>query len=165
MNGSVAVRVGVPAGLVLAVLLAYAGALHAPFQFDDWWAIAGDTRAHSPEAWWRAQPGIRPLLKLVNALNWTLAATPPAFRALNIAIHAATALLAWALWRDWLPRLAKMDAASRSALPGITPDRTFQVIAGGIVLSEAMRAFGVKELDVSPWALREGRLLQMLDRV
>ncbi|WP_347753595.1 Ppx/GppA phosphatase family protein [Agrococcus sp. ProA11] len=66
---------------------------------------------------------------------------------------------------DWLPRLAKMDADSRSALPGITPDRTFQVIAGGIVLSEAMRAFGLKELDVSPWALREGRLLQMLDRV
>ena len=106
MSGSAIVRVGVPAGLVLAVLLAYAGALHAPFQFDDWWAIVGDARAHSPEAWWRAQPGIRPLLKLVNALNWTLAATPPAFRAVNIAIHAATALLAWALWRDWLPRLA-----------------------------------------------------------
>ncbi|WP_083587045.1 Ppx/GppA phosphatase family protein [Agrococcus sp. Marseille-P2731] len=66
---------------------------------------------------------------------------------------------------DWLPRLAKMDADSRAALPGITPDRTFQVIAGGIVLSEAMRAFGIKSLDVSPWALREGRLLQMLDRV
>ena len=66
---------------------------------------------------------------------------------------------------DWVPRLARMDATSRTALPGITPDRTFQVIAGGIVLSEAMRAFGVKELDVSPWALREGRLLQMLDRV
>lgn len=33
------------------------------------------------------------------------------------------------------------------------------------MLSETMRAFGVKELDVSPWALREGRLLQMLDRV
>ena len=66
---------------------------------------------------------------------------------------------------DWVPRLARMDAASRAALPGITPDRTFQIIAGGIVLSEAMRAFGVRELDVSPWALREGRLLQMLDRV
>lgn len=66
---------------------------------------------------------------------------------------------------DWVPRLAKMDASSRTALPGITPDRTFQIVAGGIVLSEAMRAFGVKELDVSPWALREGRLLQMLDRV
>ncbi|MFJ6113365.1 Ppx/GppA phosphatase family protein [Agrococcus sediminis] len=66
---------------------------------------------------------------------------------------------------DWVPRLAKMDARSRAALPGITPERTFQIVAGGVVLSEAMRAFGVKQLDVSPWALREGRLLQMLDRV
>ncbi|WP_404313404.1 Ppx/GppA family phosphatase [Agrococcus terreus] len=66
---------------------------------------------------------------------------------------------------DWVPRLARMDAPSRAALPGITPDRTFQIVAGGIVLSEAMRAFGAKELDVSPWALREGRLLDMLDRL
>ena len=75
------------------------------------------------------------------------------------------AVLTRAQLDDWVPRLARMDAASRAALPGITPDRTFQIVAGGIVLSETMRAFGVKELDVSPWALREGRLLQMLDRV
>ena len=66
---------------------------------------------------------------------------------------------------DWIPRLARMDASSRAALPGITPERTHQIVAGGIVLSEAMRAFRVPELDVSPWALREGRLLQMLDRL
>lgn len=64
---------------------------------------------------------------------------------------------------DWVPRLARMDAGSRHALPGITADRTFQIVAGGIVLSEAMRAFGVRELDVVPWALREGRLLRYLD--
>lgn len=75
------------------------------------------------------------------------------------------AVLTRAQLDDWVPRLARMDAGSRAALPGITPDRTFQIVAGGIVLSEAMRAFGVKQLDVSPWALREGRLLQMLDRV
>ena len=75
------------------------------------------------------------------------------------------AVLTRAQLDDWVPRLARMDAKSRAALPGITPDRTFQIVAGGIVLSEAMRAFGVRELDVSPWALREGRLLQMLDRV
>ncbi len=66
---------------------------------------------------------------------------------------------------DWVPRIARMDADSRHALPGITPDRTFQIVAGGIVLSEAMRAFGVRELDVSPWALREGRLLRHLERL
>ncbi|KGM13468.1 Ppx/GppA phosphatase family protein [Cellulomonas bogoriensis] len=66
---------------------------------------------------------------------------------------------------DWVPRLARMPAEARPALPGITADRTFQVVAGGVVLAEAMRAFGVTELDVSPWALREGLILRYLDRL
>ena len=66
---------------------------------------------------------------------------------------------------DWVPRLARIPAEARPALPGITEDRTFQIVAGGIVLAEAMRAFGVDELEVSPWALREGLILQYLDRL
>ncbi|WP_437582758.1 Ppx/GppA phosphatase family protein [Paramicrobacterium sp. CJ85] len=66
---------------------------------------------------------------------------------------------------DWVPRLARLSAASRPELPGITVDRTFQIVAGGIVLSETMRAFDVKELDVSPWAMREGVLLRYLDHL
>ncbi|WP_022890026.1 Ppx/GppA phosphatase family protein [Agromyces italicus] len=64
---------------------------------------------------------------------------------------------------DWTPRLAKIPADARPALPGITADRTFQIVAGAVVLSEAMRAFGVRELEVSPWALREGIILRRLD--
>ena len=64
---------------------------------------------------------------------------------------------------DWVPRIARMDAASRHQLPGITEDRTFQIVGGAIVLLEAMRAFEVEQLDVSPWALREGRILTNLD--
>lgn len=66
---------------------------------------------------------------------------------------------------EWVPRLAKLPAGARSALPGITADRSFQIVAGGIVLSEAMAAFDVPELDVSPWAMREGVLLDFLDRM
>jgi exopolyphosphatase/guanosine-5'-triphosphate,3'-diphosphate pyrophosphatase len=66
---------------------------------------------------------------------------------------------------DWLPRLAKIPADARPALPGITADRTFQIVAGGIVLDEAMKAFSVRELEVSPWALREGIILRYLDRI
>lgn len=66
---------------------------------------------------------------------------------------------------DWVPRLAEMPAASRSALPGVTKDRSYQIVAGGIVLSEVMDAFGIDELDVSPWAMREGVLLDYLDRL
>ncbi|MEV1130427.1 Ppx/GppA phosphatase family protein [Agromyces sp. NPDC049794] len=65
---------------------------------------------------------------------------------------------------DWTPRLAKIPSDARPALPGITADRTFQIVAGAVVLSEAMRAFGVDELEVSPWALREGLILRRLDR-
>ncbi|MFD4422696.1 Ppx/GppA phosphatase family protein [Agromyces sp. NPDC058484] len=64
---------------------------------------------------------------------------------------------------DWTPRLAKIPADARPALPGITADRTFQIVAGAVVLSEAMRAFDVDELEVSPWALREGLILRRLD--
>jgi exopolyphosphatase/guanosine-5'-triphosphate,3'-diphosphate pyrophosphatase len=59
---------------------------------------------------------------------------------------------------DWVPRLAKMPADSRPALPGITVDRTFQIVAGGIVLAETMRAFKVTDL-------REGLILIYLDRL
>ncbi|MFC5929570.1 Ppx/GppA family phosphatase [Cryobacterium melibiosiphilum] len=66
---------------------------------------------------------------------------------------------------NWVPRLARIPADARPALPGITADRTFQIVAGGIVLSEAMRAFRTDELEVSPWALREGIILRYLDRL
>jgi exopolyphosphatase / guanosine-5'-triphosphate,3'-diphosphate pyrophosphatase len=66
---------------------------------------------------------------------------------------------------NWVPRLAVLSADARTALPGITPDRTFQIVAGGIVLREAMRAFQLDELEVSPWALREGIILRYLDRL
>jgi exopolyphosphatase/guanosine-5'-triphosphate,3'-diphosphate pyrophosphatase len=66
---------------------------------------------------------------------------------------------------NWVPRLARMPAHARPELPGITVDRAFQVVAGGIVLSEAMAAFRVEALEVSPWALREGIILRYLDRL
>ncbi|GAA4052269.1 Exopolyphosphatase [Agromyces sp. NDB4Y10] len=66
---------------------------------------------------------------------------------------------------DWIPRLARIPADARPALPGITEDRTFQIVAGAIVLSETMHAFKAKTLEVSPWALREGLILRRLDRL
>ena len=92
--------------LLVSVLVAYSGALDAPFQFDDWWAVAGDPRVQSLSAWWQSLPGIRPLLKLTYALNWLLSPDPWGFRLFNVAVHAANGLLLWALLRQWLPRLA-----------------------------------------------------------
>jgi len=64
---------------------------------------------------------------------------------------------------SWIPRLARIPASARQELPGITADRTFQIVAGAVVLHEAMRAMDVEELEVSPWALREGVLLRYIE--
>lgn len=64
---------------------------------------------------------------------------------------------------SWIPRLARLPASSRQELPGITPDRTFQIVAGAVVLHQAMVACDVAELEVSPWALREGVLLRTIE--
>ena len=60
---------------------------------------------------------------------------------------------------EWIPRLAKIPADVRHVLPGVTPERTYQIVAGAVVLEEAMKALHVVELDICPWALREGVLL------
>jgi exopolyphosphatase/guanosine-5'-triphosphate,3'-diphosphate pyrophosphatase len=69
-------------------------------------------------------------------------------------------LLTRAALGSWIPRLARIPASARQELPGITPDRTFQIVAGAVVLHAAMTALKVDELEVSPWALREGVLLR-----
>ena len=66
---------------------------------------------------------------------------------------------------SWIPRLARIPASARQELPGITPDRTFQIVAAAVVLHAAMSALGVDELEVSPWALREGVLLRYIEQL
>ncbi|MFT4306392.1 MAG: Ppx/GppA family phosphatase [Microbacterium sp.] len=72
-------------------------------------------------------------------------------------------LLPRAALGSWIPRLARLPASARQELPGITADRTFQIVAGAVVLHAAMRAMDVSELEVSPWALREGVLLRYIE--
>ena len=64
---------------------------------------------------------------------------------------------------SWIPRLARIPASARQELPGITADRTFQIVAAAVVLHTAMTALEVDELEVSPWALREGVLLRYIE--
>ncbi|WP_029145898.1 Ppx/GppA phosphatase family protein [Microbacterium luticocti] len=63
----------------------------------------------------------------------------------------------------WIPRLARIPASARQELPGITPERTFQIVAGAVVLHTAMQMLGAEALEVSPWALREGVLLRYIE--
>ena len=72
-------------------------------------------------------------------------------------------LLPRAALGSWIPRLAHIPASARQELPGITPDRTFQIVAAAVVLHTAMELMGATELEVSPWALREGVLLRYIE--
>ncbi|WP_081829549.1 exopolyphosphatase [Paraoerskovia marina] len=66
---------------------------------------------------------------------------------------------------DWVPRLARLDPDGRAMLPGITPERTYQIVGGAVVAVETMKALGVDEVEICPWALREGAILRRIDRL
>ncbi|MFE2554266.1 Ppx/GppA family phosphatase [Streptomyces sp. NPDC059355] len=66
---------------------------------------------------------------------------------------------------EWVPRLAAMTTAQRSALPGVSEGRASQLLAGALVAEGAMDLFGVDELEICPWALREGMILRRLDHL
>jgi exopolyphosphatase/guanosine-5'-triphosphate,3'-diphosphate pyrophosphatase len=67
--------------------------------------------------------------------------------------------------REWEPTLREMPGSVREYLPGITPERGYQILAGAIVLRTAMKVFEVDTLTVSPWALREGIVLRYIDQL
>jgi exopolyphosphatase/guanosine-5'-triphosphate,3'-diphosphate pyrophosphatase len=62
-------------------------------------------------------------------------------------------------------KLAKMRGTQRATLPGVSEDRADQLLAGAVVAAEAMDLLGVGELDICPWALREGVILRRLDHL
>jgi exopolyphosphatase/guanosine-5'-triphosphate,3'-diphosphate pyrophosphatase len=64
---------------------------------------------------------------------------------------------------DWLPRLAKMRTRERATLPGISVGRAPQLVAGAVVAEAVMESFDVDDLEICPWALREGVILRRLD--
>lgn len=66
---------------------------------------------------------------------------------------------------SWIPRLARIPASARQELPGITPDRALQIVAAAVSLHVAMTMLKIDELEVSPWALREGVLLRYIEQL
>jgi len=98
--------------VILFVGLAYANALQAGFQFDDWDVIVRDPRVQDIGAWWSAMPGMRPLLKLSYALNHASGAGVAGFHAVNIAIHAGNGLLVLYLVRRFARQRGEAPAAA-----------------------------------------------------
>ena len=58
------------------------------------------------------------------------------------------------------------DAADElAALPGVSPSRTHQIVPGALVAEGCMDIFDLTELEICPWALREGVILERLDQI
>lgn len=64
-----------------------------------------------------------------------------------------------------IEQVADLTPAEVAALPGVSVDRAHQLFAGAMVADAAMALFGVDELEICPWALREGVLLERLDHL
>jgi exopolyphosphatase/guanosine-5'-triphosphate,3'-diphosphate pyrophosphatase len=64
--------------------------------------------------------------------------------------------------RESIPQLMAVAARDRGRLRGIKPSRAWQIVGGAVVAYETMRCLGIEEAEVSPWALREGIVLQHL---
>ena len=63
---------------------------------------------------------------------------------------------------DQLSNMRPDDVAS---LPGVSVDRADQMYAGAIVAAATMDLFDLEDLEICPWALREGVLLEHLDQL
>jgi exopolyphosphatase/guanosine-5'-triphosphate,3'-diphosphate pyrophosphatase len=66
--------------------------------------------------------------------------------------------------RTWIPKLVAMDADALAQLPGVSPSRTHQIVPGALVAEACMDIFDLAELEICPWALREGVILERIDR-
>lgn len=66
---------------------------------------------------------------------------------------------------EWMPKIASMSSEERAELPGVSQGRSRQLVAGSLVAEAVMDIFGIEELVICPWALREGVILELLDRM
>jgi len=62
-----------------------------------------------------------------------------------------------------IPKLQAMSNKERADLPGVSQSRARQIVAGSIVARTVMERLHISELEICPWALREGIVLRWLD--
>nr|WP_232958755.1 Ppx/GppA phosphatase family protein [Corynebacterium marambiense] len=66
--------------------------------------------------------------------------------------------------RQLIAFISRMTAADRAELEGVSSDRSHQIVAGALVAEAAMRALGLEQLEICPWALREGVILRRTEQ-
>lgn len=62
-----------------------------------------------------------------------------------------------------IPKLLAMNNKERAELPGVSSNRALQIVAGAIVAYSVLSKLELDEVEICPWALREGLVLKWLD--
>lgn len=65
--------------------------------------------------------------------------------------------------RQVIAFISRMGADDLAELEGVSASRSHQLVAGALVIQATMQALQVEEIDLCPWALREGVILRKLD--
>ncbi len=65
----------------------------------------------------------------------------------------------------WIPKLISMSDEKFVSLPGVSASRAHQVVPGALVAEACMDIFDLPELEICPWALREGVILERIDQI
>ena len=65
----------------------------------------------------------------------------------------------------WIPKLMELSPEELADLPGVSPSRTHQIVPGALVAEACMDIFDLPALEICPWALREGVILERLDQM
>ncbi|TWP47734.1 Ppx/GppA family phosphatase [Lentzea tibetensis] len=65
--------------------------------------------------------------------------------------------------RQLIAFISRMSANDLAELEGVSASRAHQLVAGALVAEASMRALSLTQLEICPWALREGVILRRLD--
>jgi len=65
----------------------------------------------------------------------------------------------------WVPKLVAMTDDELADLPGVSASRTHQILPGALVALAVMDIFDLPALEICPWALREGVILERIDAI
>ncbi len=66
---------------------------------------------------------------------------------------------------EWIPKMIAMSDEELAVLPGVSPSRTHQIVPGALVAEAVMDIFDLAVLEICPWALREGVILERFDQL
>jgi exopolyphosphatase/guanosine-5'-triphosphate,3'-diphosphate pyrophosphatase len=122
-------------------------------------ALAGDVRALIAEA-------CAGHAEAIASAGIAVAGTPTSLAAVELGLEPYDPsrvhghILSLGRIQHQLSRFASVPLAERAAIPGLHPDRAPTIIAGCVILIEAMRAFGLEQIQASEHDILYGMALE-----